>query len=163
MRHFISLSDVQSSKSQMPKYLYLSTLSMGIALNVMVEFSNIFRFLETIINFVFLVLIFKPIDLLCSPTLLTSCCRSCILSAIKTVSSAYRILLIYTPLTLTPISTSSKASWKIASEYKLNKSGDSTHPCRTPLLICMVLDILLSNFICAVWFQYRFSMHRMSF
>lgn len=51
-------------------------------------------------------------DLLCSPIILTSCCRSSNFSAIKTALYAYRMLLIHTPLTLMCISLSFRASQK---------------------------------------------------
>lgn len=49
--------------------------------------------------------------------------------------------IIHTFTIFIPSLTSYKASRKINSEYKLNRSGDRTHPCRTPRFIRISSDI----------------------
>lgn len=68
------------------------------------------------------------------------------LSQIMTALSAYQILLIHATLTLIHFSVSSKPSRNMATEYKLNKSRNKTHPCRSSLFICMGLKTEYSNF-----------------
>lgn len=94
-------------------YLNFSTLFLDIASNVVLEFSNKLRFVEITGFFVFLVLMFKPIDLLLPLTKLTSSCRSCIFLAIKSISSAYRLLLNPIPLTLIPLLRFLRPLWKL--------------------------------------------------
>lgn len=61
MGHFDSLTEAQSLKSNVPIYLNLSTLHVGIVLNFMLDYSNVFHYLEMITDFLCPVLIFKPV------------------------------------------------------------------------------------------------------
>ena len=77
---------------------------------------------------------------------------SSLLSAIRVVSLAYLRLLIFSPAILTLTSSSSILAFLMMfSAFKLNKQGDSVHPCHTPFLIwnqsivpCLVLSVASS-------------------
>ena len=47
--------------------------------------------------------------------------------------------------------------------YRLNKYGEKTHPCRTPLLICVYLPMFPSILTAADCSQYRFLINLKSF
>lgn len=78
------------------------------------------------------------------PSMSRSLWRPFILSAIRTVSSAFLILLIHVSFTLMT-NYSAEASWKIYSELMFNRSGERTHPCLTPLRIFCAFVTSLSN------------------
>lgn len=85
------------------------------------------------------------------------------LSAINIVSSAYWMLFNYSPLTFMIFSMSPSSSWKIISEYRLDRKGERTHSYRMLLQISTALVSSPSILICAFWFQYKLSIHWMSF
>ena len=95
------------------------------------------------IAFVFLSFIFILYNLPTSFTLFIMFCKFSSLSASKTVSSAYRKLLIWVPPIVTPLLSS--MCLKMVSVYELKRHGDNTHPCLTPLLIRISSERLLSS------------------
>ena len=99
----------------------------------------------------------KPIFSLSTYTLIKRLFSSSSLSAIRVVSSAYMMLLIFLPAILIPAyASSSPAFLMIYSAYKLNKQGDNIQAWHTPFPIwkqsvfpCPVLTV-------ASWPAYRF-------
>ena len=84
---------------------------------------------------VFLIFSLKPALSLSSFTLIERLFSSPLLSAIRVVSSAYLRLLMFLQPILTPgCNSSSLAFLMMCSMYRLNKQGDSRHPCCTPFL-----------------------------
>ena len=74
---------------------------------------------------VFQMLEFQPTFLASSFTLIKGLFSSCLLSAIRVVSSAYLRLLIFLPAILIPVCDSSSLAFHIMySAYKLNRQGD---------------------------------------
>lgn len=107
--------------------------------------------LLTTIYSLFLQLIVSPFFLLS----FTASCRSfCsfLYVSIKIVSSAYLLLLRLCQPVMNPGRISN--SLRIASLYRLNKSGEKMHPCLMPLSI--IVNLMNSFFICkqVVCFQY---------
>ena len=106
---------------------------------------------------VFWMLNFKPAFSLSSFTFIKRLFSSSLLSAIRVVSSAYLMLLIFLPTILTPAWASfSLAFHMMYSAYKLTKQGDNIQPWRTPspilnqsIVPCPVLTV-------ASWPTYRF-------
>ena len=82
---------------------------------------------------VFLLFSSSPFSLLFDSTMFRSCCRSFSFSEIRTVSSAYLRLFMLCPPTRIPGCPSMFRM--IISLYRENRSGESTHPCQTPLFI----------------------------
>ena len=79
------------------------------------------------------------------------------LSAIRVVSSAYLVLLIFLPAILIPACTSfSPAFHLMYSVYKLNKQGDSIQPWCTPFPIWNQSVVLHLVLIVASWPAYMF-------
>ena len=78
---------------------------------------------------VFRMLNFKPMFLLSSFTFIKRLFSGSLLSAIRTVSSAYLRLLIFLPAILIPVCDSSSPAFQVMySAYKLNKQSDSIQP-----------------------------------
>src|SRR6218665_1244174 len=85
---------------------------------------------------VFSAFIFSPILLLLLSTLFVRSYRFSFMSAIRSMSSAKRRLSSTLPLSFTPVPLPSfSANLITISSTRLNKSGDSPHPCLTPTLI----------------------------
>ena len=82
-------------------------------------------------------------------------CKSAAVVAIKAVSSAYMLLLMFVPPITTPICTISRT---IFSVYRLNKLADNTHPFRTPFFILNSSVNHVSVLTTAVCYQYIFVM-----
>ena len=107
---------------------------------------------------VFWMLSFKPTFSLSSFTFIKRLFSSSSLSAIRVVSSAYLMLLIFLLGILTPVcALSSLAFRRMYSAYKLNKQGDNIQPWCTAFLIwnqsivpCPVLTV-------ASWPAFSFS------
>ena len=79
---------------------------------------------------------FKPAVSLFSFTFIKKIFSFSLLSAIRTVSSAYLRLLIFLPAILIPAcASSSPAFHRMYSAHKLNKQGDNTQPWHTPFPI----------------------------
>ena len=92
---------------------------------------------------------FKPIFSLSCCNLVSNCFSESSSSAIITVSPAYLMLNSGVPFTLK--TTSDMILFMIACPYIENKSGDSTHPWRTPPLIeiqvlCCFPILMVVNF-----------------
>ena len=106
---------------------------------------------------VFWMLSFKPTFLLSYFTVIKRLFGSPSLSAIRVVSSAYLILLIFLSAILIPACASSRPTFcMMYSAYKLNKQGDNMEPWYTPFLTwnqsvvpCLVLTV-------ASWPAYRY-------
>lgn len=96
-------------------------------------------------EFCFLMFSVEPYFSLHSTTLFINFWRSWIHSDRITISSAYFILLMGVPLTLTPAVCPSRAFWRIFSDYALKSIGDRTHLCLTPLFISISSDGSLST------------------
>ena len=78
---------------------------------------------------VFWMLSFKPIFSLSSFTFIKRLCSSSALSAIRVVSSAYLVLLIFLPAVLIPACASSSLAFRMMySACQLNKQGDNIQP-----------------------------------
>src|SRR6218665_1565010 len=87
-------------------------------------------------RFCFSAFINSPILLLLLSTLFVRSCRFSFMSAIKSMSSTKRRLFSSLPLSFTPVPLPSfSANLITISSIRLNKSGDSPHPCLTPTLI----------------------------
>ena len=113
------------------------------------------------ITSVFLLFRPSPFSLLFDFTMFRSCCRSFSFSEIRTVSSAYLRLFTLCPPTRIPGCPSMFRM--IISLYRENRSGESTHPCLTPLFIFWNALISPSTRIAAVCSQYIFLMILRSF
>ena len=102
--------------------------------------------------FVLWMLSFKPTFSLSSFTFIKRLFSSCLLSAIRVVSSAYLRLLIFLPAILIPAYASSILAFPMMySAYKLNKQGDNIQPWCTPFPVlklsivpCPVLNCFLT-------------------
>jgi len=82
---------------------------------------------------------------------------SCLLSAIRVVSSAYLRLLIFLPAILIPVCNSySLAFHMICSAYKLNKQGDNIQPCCIPFSILNQSVVPYKVLTVASWSTYSF-------
>ena len=100
---------------------------------------------------------FKPAVSLFSFTFIKKIFSFSLLSAIRTVSSAYLRLLIFLPAILIPVCDSSSPAFQVMySAYKLNKQSDSIQPWCTPFPILnqSVVPCLVLTF--ASWPVYRF-------
>ena len=101
---------------------------------------------------VFWMLSFKPVFSLYSFTFIKRVFSSCLLSAIRVVSSAYLRLLIFLPAVLIP----TRASCMLYSAYTLNKQGDNIQPWHTPFLIWNQSVVPCPVLTFASWPAYRF-------
>ena len=85
---------------------------------------------------IFRVLSFKPTFSLSSFTVIKRLFSSCLLSAIRVVSSVYLRLLIFLLAILFPACASSSPAFHMMySAYQLHKQGDNVQPCHTPFPI----------------------------
>ena len=106
---------------------------------------------------VFWMLSFKPTFSLSSFTFIQSLFSSSSLSAIRVVSSAYLILLIFLLEILIPVCDScSLAFLMMFSEYKLNKQGDNIQPWCTAFTILKQSTVPYLVLTVASWPKYRF-------
>ena len=107
--------------------------------------------------FVFWMLSFKPAFSLFSFTFIKRLFSSCLLSAIRVVSSAYLRLLIFLLTILIPACASSSPAFHVMySAYKLNKQGDYVQSWRTPFPIWKQSVVPCPILIVASWPAHRF-------
>ena len=104
----------------------------------------------------FWMLIFKPTFSL-SSFIFINRLFSCLISAIRVLSSVYLRLLMFLPEILIPGCTSSSLAFcTMHSAYKLNKQGDNIQPWCTPFPIWNQSVIPCSVLTVASWPAYRF-------
>ena len=107
--------------------------------------------------FVFWMLSFKPAFSLYSFTFIKRLFSSCLLSAIRVVSSAYLRLLIFLLTILIPACASSSPAFHVMySAYMLNKQGDYIQSWRTPFQIWKQSVVPCPILIVASWPAHRF-------
>ena len=128
----ISVLHLPSDVNVYPRYLNFCTCLICSPLLKSLH-SGLFFFLDTTIHSVFFTFRDNPSFSLSSTTIFRSLCKSSSDPANREVSSAYLRLFRFSPFALSP-SLPSKFL-KITPLYKLNRSGDITQPCLTPLLI----------------------------
>ena len=129
---FISLTHLPSDVMLLPRYSKQLSCFTSAPFTVILQLGVICFLLITSV-FVFFLFIDNPTASLSSFRIETSFCSFASESAIRTVSSAYLKFVKLKPPMRTPSSFSKFQM--IFSLYKENRSGDQTHPCRTPLLI----------------------------
>ena len=106
---------------------------------------------------IFWMLRFKPAFSLFSFTFIKKLFNSCLLSAIRVVSSEYLGLLIFLPAILIPACASSSLAFHMMySAYKLNKHSDNIQPWRTPFPIWNQLVVPCPVLTVTSWPAYRF-------
>ena len=106
---------------------------------------------------VFWMLSFKPVFSLYSFTFIKRVFSSCLLSAIRVVSSAYlRLLIFLQAISIPSCASSSLAFCMMYPEYKLNKQGDNIQPWHTPFLIWNQSVVPCPVLTAASWLEYRF-------
>lgn len=117
--------------------------------------------LLTTMHSVFLQLMFNPFFSLPFTTFSRSFCSFLSVSAVNTMPPSYLLLLRLWPSIMNPCRISN--SLRIASLYRLNKSGEKTHPCLTPLSIFVYLLNSFSVYMQVVCCQHRFLIILISF
>src|SRR5438552_8663269 len=131
---FITLTHLPSLVIQVPVYLQFSTCFIGFPFRVIL-LSLLFSYLLITILSVFFILIDRPFSSLYKSTMSSISCNFSFECATSIISSAYlKLFRVYPPIINPP--TLSKCLILI-SLYKLNRSGDNTHPCLTSLLMCV--------------------------
>ena len=155
----------------LPKYKYLLILWLQSLFTVILETKKIKSLMISIVSpsichelmgpdvrfYFFWMLSFKPAFSLSSFTFNKRLFGSSLLSAIRILSSAYLILLIFLPEILTPTyASSSPAFCMIYFAYKLNKQDDNIQPWCTPFLIWNQSIVRCSRPAVPSWPAYRF-------
>ena len=105
----------------------------------------------------FWMLIFKLAFSFSSFTFINRVFSSCLLSAIRVVSSAYLRLLIFLLAILIPACASSNPAFRMTySAYMLNKQGDNIQPLHTPFAVLKQSIFPCLGITVASWLAYRF-------
>ena len=159
----LSLSHFPSSVAMQPRYTMLSTCCIDLPSALILMLGTGF-FLLTTIDFVLIEFISMPYGLPFSFTAVSKSCRNIGPSASNSVSSAYLRCLIFTPLMFTPFISSTTLN--IFSVYKLNKSGDSTRPCRTLMsfhLLFLIVPITVWSLFVSLYHSFQFLISILSY
>ena len=160
IRLLISASHFPLDVSTLPRYSKL-LLCWRTSSSKTISHFGFTLFFENTITLVFFLLMNSPRFSLSSFKFASRCSRLLLLSASRTVSSAY--LTLFTGIPLIFGAPSVVTLRMMISEYSEKRSGDKTHPCLTPLLMPVHCSPYYQWMeMVAICFQYKFRKSRKS-